>query len=134
MTPLVSIIIPVYKAEHTLPACLAQLKAQTYRHLQIIFVDDCSPDGGLVYLKGQKPQLEELGMEVDILHHEVNQGVASARNTGLSATRGEYVYSVDADDELDPRAIQLSRQELISSDVSTTYPKDLAYVVSASLK
>ena len=107
MTPLVSIIIPVYKAEHTLPACLAQLKAQTYRHLQIIFVDDCSPDGGLVYLKGQKPQLEELGMEVDILHHEVNQGVASARNTGLSATRGEYVYSVDADDELDPRAIQL---------------------------
>ena len=107
MTPLVSIIIPVYKAEQTLPACLAQLKAQTYRHLQIIFVDDCSPDGGLVYLKGQKPQLEELGIEVDILHHEVNQGVASARNTGLSAVRGEYIYSVDADDELDPRAIQL---------------------------
>ena len=107
MTPLVSIIIPVYKAEQTLPACLAQLKAQTYRHLQIIFVDDCSPDGGLVYLKGQKPQLEELGMEVDILHHEVNQGVASARNTGLSAVRGEYIYSVDADDELNPRAIQL---------------------------
>ena len=46
-------------------------------------------------------------MEVDILHHEVNQGVASARNTGLSAVRGEYIYSVDADDELDPRAIQL---------------------------
>jgi len=40
MTPLVSIIIPVYKAEQTLPACLAQLKAQTYRHLQIIFIDD----------------------------------------------------------------------------------------------
>ena len=107
MTPLVSIIIPVYKAEQTLPACLARLKAQTYRHLQIIFVDDCSPDGGLVYLKGQKAQLEELGIEVDILHHEVNRGVASARNTGLSAVRGEYIYSVDADDELNPRAIQL---------------------------
>ncbi|WP_298527211.1 glycosyltransferase family 2 protein [uncultured Porphyromonas sp.] len=107
MTPLVSIIIPVYKAEQTLPACLAQLRAQTYRHLQIIFVDDCSPDGGLAYLETQKPLLEELGMEVDLLHHEVNRGVASARNTGIPAVRGEYIYSVDADDMLDPRAIQL---------------------------
>ena len=107
MTPLISIIIPVYKAEQTLPVCVAQLRAQTYRHLQIIFIDDCSPDDGLAYLKQQKVVLEELGMEVDILHHEVNQGVACARNTGLSAARGEYVYSVDADDELAPNAIEL---------------------------
>lgn len=107
MTPLISIIIPVYKAEQTLPACIAQLRVQTYLHLQIIFIDDCSPDDGLAYLKQQKVVLEELGMEVDILHHEVNQGVACARNTGLSVARGEYVYSVDADDELAPNAIEL---------------------------
>ena len=47
MQPLVSIIIPVYKAEQTLPACIAQLRAQTYRPLQLIFIDDCSPDDGL---------------------------------------------------------------------------------------
>ena len=44
MSPLVSIIIPVYRAVETLPACLAQLKAQTYRPLQLVFIDDCSPD------------------------------------------------------------------------------------------
>lgn len=119
MAPLVSIIIPVYKAEHTLPACLTQLRAQTYRHLQVIFIDDCSPDDGLAYLSAQKKLLEELGMEVDLLHHDVNQGVASARNTGLSVARGEYVYSVDADDELDSQAIQclVDRAQQTGADI-----------------
>lgn len=107
MTPLVSIIIPVYRAEQTLPACLDQLKAQTYRKLQLIFIDDCSPDGGYAYLESQRPALEAQGMEVTLLRHAQNEGVAVARNTGLDAARGEYIYSVDADDRLAERAIEL---------------------------
>ena len=94
MTPLVSIIIPVYKAEQTLPACVAQLRAQTYRPLQLIFIDDCSPDDSLRYLEGQRDSLSEAGLEVTLLHHEQNCGVATARNTGLEAAKGKYVYSV----------------------------------------
>lgn len=106
MSPLVSIIIPVYRAEQTLPACLEQLKAQSYRSLQLIFIDDCSPDGSYAYLEAQRPELEALGMEVTLLRHTHNQGVAVARNTGLDAARGEYVYSVDADDRLAGKAIE----------------------------
>lgn len=106
MSPLVSIIIPVYRAVETLPACLAQLKAQTYRPLQLVFIDDCSPDDGLAYLESERSSLEASGIEVTILHHEVNRGVAVARNTGLDAARGEYIYSVDADDLLQPAAIE----------------------------
>lgn len=106
MCPLVSIIIPVYRAAETLPACLAQLKAQTYRPLQLIFIDDCSPDDGLAYLEQERSGLEASGIEVTTLHHEVNRGVAVARNTGLDAARGEYIYSVDADDLLQPSAIE----------------------------
>lgn len=104
--PLVSIIIPVYRAEATLPACLEQLKAQTYRSLQLIFIDDASPDGSYAYLLAQRPELESLGMEVTLLQHPTNQGVAVARNTGLDAVHGTYIYSVDADDKLHPEAIE----------------------------
>ena len=106
MTPLVSIIIPVYKAEQTLPACVAQLRAQTYRPLQLIFIDDCRPDDSLRYLEGQRDSLSEAGLEVTLLHHEQNQGVATARNTGLEAAKGKYVYSVDADDLISSEAIE----------------------------
>ena len=104
MSPLVSIIIPVYRAAETLPVCLAQLKAQTYRPLQLVFIDDCSPDDGLAYLERERSGLEASGIEVTILHHKVNRGVAVARNTGLNAAQGEYIYSVD-DDLLQPTAI-----------------------------
>lgn len=106
MSPLVSIIIPVYKAAHTLPACVAQLRAQTYRPLQLIFIDDCSPDDSLRYLEEQRDSLGEAGLEVTLLHHEQNHGVATARNTGLEAAKGKYVYSVDADDLILPEAIE----------------------------
>ena len=91
LAPLVSIIIPVYRAEKTLPACLDQLKAQSYRTLQLIFIDDCSSDGSYAYLASQREALEALGMEVTLLRHEKNQGVAVARNTGLDAAHGEYI-------------------------------------------
>ena len=107
LAPLVSIIIPVYRAEKTLPACLDQLKAQSYRTLQLIFIDDCSSDGSYAYLASQREALEALGMEVTLLRHEKNQGVAVARNTGLDAAHGEYIYSVDADDRLADNAIEL---------------------------
>ena len=106
MQPLVSIIIPVYKAEHTLPACVDQLCAQTYRPLQLIFIDDCSPDDGLAYLKEQQAFVTDDGLEFTLLHHEKNCGVATARNTGLEAAKGKYIYSVDADDLVAPEAIE----------------------------
>ena len=106
MSPLVSIIIPVYRAAETRPQhVLLRLKAQTYRPLQLVFIDDCSPDDGLAYLERERSGLEASGIEVTILHHEVNRGVAVARNTGLNAAQGEYIYSVDADDLLQPTAI-----------------------------
>ncbi|WP_455108033.1 glycosyltransferase family 2 protein [Porphyromonas sp.] len=107
MSPLVSIIIPVYKATHTLPECVAQLRAQTYRPLQLIFIDDCSPDDSLRYLEEQRAMISEEGLEVTILHHETNAGVAVARNTGLEAAKGDYIYSVDADDLVAPEAVEL---------------------------
>lgn len=106
MKSLVSVIIPVYRAAQTLPQCLAELRAQTYRALQVIFVDDCSPDASAEIIQQGSPALRDLGMEVILLRHAENQGVAVARNTALNAATGTYIYSLDADDRLHPQAIE----------------------------
>ena len=54
-TPLVSVVIPIYKAEATLPSCIDSLLSQTYHHLELLFVDDCSPDRGAELVAERAP-------------------------------------------------------------------------------
>lgn len=103
--PLISIIVPVYNAEKTLHICLESLSSQTYKEIQVIFINDCSTDNSLEVLENFKVKSQ---LDVDIIIHEVNRGVAAARNSGLVAVKGEYIYFVDADDEIDPDALELS--------------------------
>ena len=104
-SPLLSVIIPLYRAESTLPACIERLLAQTRSQAQLVFVDDCSPDGCWALLNEARPQLEARGYTVTLLRHEVNGGVAVARNTGIDAARGEYIYALDADDLFVPQTL-----------------------------
>lgn len=98
----VSIILPIFNAEISLRKCLNSIKAQTYRNIQLVAVDDCSTDGTLTLLKLFE---EESGIETTIIHHEKNQGVAVARNAGLDNATGDYICWIDADDWFEPCAI-----------------------------
>lgn len=93
---LVSIIIPVYKTEEFLDDCMQSVLEQAYPSVEILLVDDGSPD--------RCPQLcDQYAAEypqVKVIHQE-NQGLGMARNTGINAARGEYVFFVDSDDRLD---------------------------------
>ena len=103
----VSVIIPVYNAEKTLPHCIASLYAQTYRNLELLFIDDCSTDNSLAVISEQVANAANaVGITVKILHHETNRGVAAARNTGLDAATGVYTYSVDADDWIESDTLE----------------------------
>lgn len=102
----VSVIIPMYKVAAHLERCLQQIKAQTYQQLELIFVDDASPDDAYAYVSAHRSELEALGMRVCLLRHEQNKGVAAARNTALDVATGEYVYSFDADDAMEPNLIE----------------------------
>ena len=95
--PRVSVIIPVYNAEQTLLRSLQSIFAQDCSEIEIVAVDDCSRDGSLKVLEAFK---ESFDGAMTICHHEHNQGVAAARNTGLEHAAGEYVMYVDADDTL----------------------------------
>ena len=93
MNPLVSVIIPVYRTEQYLKQCVDSVLSQTYREIEIILVDDGSPDkSGMIcdeYTKNDS--------RVKVIHKE-NGGSSSARNAGLYAAQGEYVLFLDSDD------------------------------------
>ncbi len=94
--PLVSIVVPVYGAEDFISECLESICRQSYSNLEILLIDDGSPD--------QCGQICETAAQNDKrikVYHIPNQGVSAARNRGLQAMTGDYVLFVDSDDWID---------------------------------
>ncbi len=100
----VSICIPAYNCGELVERSLKSVEAQTVRPLEIVVVDDGSRDG-------RTPQiLDAIAASGRIvLVRQANAGLSGARNAGFRAARGEWVVPLDADDELDPRAIELAK-------------------------
>lgn len=97
MEELISIIIPVYKVEKYLNKCVQSVVSQTYRKLEIILVDDGSPDrcGEMCDAWAEKDK------RIRVIHKE-NGGLSSARNAGIDASTGEYLMFIDSDDYIAP--------------------------------
>ena len=99
---MISVIIPVYNAEHFLQKCISSLVSQTYKEWQAIFVDDGSTDGSLKILEREVL----LDKRMEIVRLPKNQGLPHARNAALEHVRGNYVCTLDADDWLAPDAFE----------------------------
>jgi len=112
-TSLVSIIIPVYNAENLLDQCLNSLRRQTYPLLEIIFINDSSLDNSREVLSQFQLDMNHSGKIVHIINHEINKGVAAARNSGLKIATGEYIYFLDADDYLASECIECLLDEAV---------------------
>lgn len=95
--PRLSVIVPVYKTEHLLKKCVDSIANQTYSNLEIILVDDGSPDGSPALCDTLAKQYECIKVV-----HKTNGGVSSARNEGLKHATGEFVTFVDSDDYILP--------------------------------
>ncbi len=94
--PLISVIVPVYNVEKYLKKCVESIQNQTYKNLEIILVDDGSPDNC--------PQIcDELAAMDERIRtvHRQNGGQSAARNSGLSVAKGEWIAFVDSDDYID---------------------------------
>src|ERR1051325_5721990 len=104
---LVSVIVPIYNVEPFLRDCLDSLRAQTYRELQVLLVDDGSTDGSAVIaaeFTAADPRFE--------LISQANAGLSAARNVAVPAARGEFLAFVDSDDVLAAHAYELLVQAL----------------------
>ncbi len=96
----VSIIIPVYKVENYIEKCLESVFAQSHRDIELIIVDDASPDASMEIAKRAVGRLENNGVSVKYVSHENNRGLSAARNSGIEVAEGDYLYFLDSDDEL----------------------------------
>ena len=122
---LVSIIVPVYKAKEYLAPCMDSIFAQTYEPVEVILVDDGSPDECPMLCDAYAAQYEN----VSVIHQK-NQGVGMARNAGLRAAKGDYVCFMDSDDELGgPDCIakmaacaEHSHADIVQGDFCRLYP------------
>lgn len=102
--PSISVILPVYGVEKFLPECLASLDAQTLQPLEVILVDDGSPDQSGELCEAWARQ-HSLGPAVRVIHQE-NRGLSGARNTGIRAAKGEYLAFIDPDDTVAPAYLE----------------------------
>lgn len=95
--PEISVIVPVYNVQAYLPRCLDSILAQTFRDMEIILVDDGSPDESGAICDEYAARDERVRVI-----HKANGGVSSARNAGLDVARGRWIGFVDSDDYIAP--------------------------------
>ena len=93
-----SILVPVYKVEVYLQECAQSILAQAEAGVEIIFLDDASPDGSAAILKDLQHSHPH---QIRLLRHDLNQGISAARNALLKAAQGEHIWFIDADDILE---------------------------------
>jgi len=106
-----SVIMPVYNVEKYLPTMVDSVLAQTYRDFELIMVDDGSTDGSGALCDDYAAR----DARVRVIHKE-NGGVSTARNTGIEAARGEYIYFADSDDYLYPETLETMMREIGDRD------------------
>ena len=100
--PKISVIIPIYNVEKYLNKCIESVRNQTFQNIEIICIDDCSPDKSSVIVK--KHMAED--NRIVFIRHEKNTGLGGARNTAIRVAKGEYLASADSDDYMQPNMLE----------------------------
>jgi glycosyltransferase involved in cell wall biosynthesis len=109
MNPLVSVIVPVYKVEEYIAQCLESILKQTYSHLEILIVNDGSPD------RSREIAASYQDKRIKIID-KANGGLSDARNAGMAHVEGEYTVFVDSDDWLAPTFIEKTLELALSKE------------------
>lgn len=117
----VSVIIPIYKVEPFIVHCAETLLAQTLADVEFIFVDDASPDDSVKLLRSVIEAHPEREGRVKLLTHTENKGLPAARNTGLAAATGEYIFHCDSDDFVEPDMLEVLYQTAVERNADIVW-------------
>lgn len=99
--PLITIIVPIYNVEEYLAKCIESIICQSYNNLQIILINDGSPDNS----GNIADEFSQKDIRIEVIHTE-NRGVSAARNLGIKESKGEYIAFIDSDDYLAPDFVE----------------------------
>lgn len=109
---LFSIIIPVYNVEQYLRDCLDSVVAQTYPDYEVICVNDGSTDGSLVLLEKYRQRYPHI-----TIISQQNKGLSAARNAGIQAAKGDYLFFLDSDDWIEPESLEILAEKQEGEDL-----------------
>lgn len=119
-TPLVSVIVPCYNSGKTLSRTIDSVIRQTWKNIEILIINDGSTDRSTIELLGflsTKPKIT--------VHSQSNKGLASARNSGIRISKGEFILPLDSDDWLDDNSIKLMLDTFNQSDQNSIIFSDI---------
>lgn len=109
----ISIVVPIYKVEKYIKKCIDSIIKQTYKNIEIILVDDGSPDGcGKIC-----DEYAQKDKRVKVIHKE-NGGLSDARNVGIDISTGKYICFVDSDDYIENNYIEVLYKYIVENKVS----------------
>lgn len=117
-----SVIIPVYKVEAYIEPFARSMMEQTLTDgVEFLFVDDASPDSSISILRQVIERYPQRKVQVQILTHAENLGLPAARNTGLAAATGTYIYHADSDDLAEPNLLEGMLSEALRTDADVVW-------------
>lgn len=113
----ITVIVPIYNVEQYIIDCLNSVASQTYEgDIECLLVDDCGKDNSMALVDSFVESYNGR-VQFRILHHEHNRGLSAARNTGMDAATGDYLYFLDSDDEITPDCLS----ELTNATIEGAY-------------
>ena len=112
----ISVIIPIYNVEKYIKGCLESICNQTYKDIEIICVNDGTPDNSMAIVE----KIAKKDKRIKIINKE-NGGLSSARNSGIKNAKGKYIYFIDSDDKLKENALEILHNEMEENDLDTIF-------------
>ena len=112
----VSILIPIYGVERFIGQCAKSLFEQTYKDIEYVFVDDCTPDNSVKVLEEVLADYSNRQAQVKIARHEKNRGLGAARLTGMQQATGELIMFVDSDDYIAENCVEYLVKRFVETD------------------
>lgn len=113
----VSVLIPIYNVEKYIERCAESLLGQSYRDIEYVFVDDCTPDRSVDVLRSVIERYPDRSGQVRILRNDANLGIGAVRQRLIDECTGDSLTFVDSDDYLPPRSVELLVGEMQRSGV-----------------
>ena len=123
--PLISINIPVFKCEKYILRCLESVKNQTYKNIEIILINDCTPDRSMDIVKDFISRNPDITIRV--VTHQSNQGLSITRNAGIDNSLGAYIYMLDSDDYIPEDCIEALLKLALETDAEVTIGQTMCF-------
>ena len=114
--PKVTIIVPIYKVETFIERSARSVLGQTYDNLELLFIDDCSPDNSISVLLGLLQEYPNRKSQVRIIRNEKNLGISAVRNLAIENSNGDFVSFVDADDWVEFNLVEVLVKKQLESN------------------